>query len=64
VANRENMDIWVEQGSKSYEQRLTEEALKILDTHQTDPLPEAVSTEIEKIASQADEALAKIEFIA
>ena len=42
----------------------TEEALKIRDTHQTDPLPAETVAEIERIAAQADEALAKIEFIA
>jgi trimethylamine--corrinoid protein Co-methyltransferase len=64
VANRENMDIWIEQGGKSYEQRLTEEAIKILDTHQVEPLAEDVASKINQIAAQADEALTKIEFIA
>lgn len=64
VANRENMDIWVEQGSKTYEQRLVEEALKILDSHQPEPLPEPTAMQINEIAARADEALAKIEFTA
>ena len=62
VANRENMDIWVEQGSKSYEQRLAEEALKILDTHHPEPLPDEAAREIDEIAIQAEEALASIAF--
>jgi trimethylamine--corrinoid protein Co-methyltransferase len=62
IANRENMDIWVEQGSRSYEQRLREQALDILHTHQPEPLPEAAAAAIDEIMTQAEEVLARIEF--
>ena len=64
LTNRDNMDIWIEKGAKSYEQRLAEEAVKILDTHRPEPLPQEVTQRINEIAKGADEALAKIEFVA
>jgi trimethylamine--corrinoid protein Co-methyltransferase len=64
VANRDNMEIWVEKGSKSYEQRLNEEALRILDTHQPEPLPPEITARLQEISTHADEVLSEIEFVA
>ncbi len=64
ISNRDNMDVWVEKGCKSYEQRLVEEALRILNTHQPEPLSSDLLAKLEDIARQADEALEKFEFIA
>lgn len=64
VANRDNMDIWVEKGSKSYEERLIEEAIRILETHQPEQLPEDILQRINEIADRADKVLAEVEFVA
>ncbi|MCJ7622014.1 MAG: trimethylamine methyltransferase family protein, partial [Anaerolineaceae bacterium] len=64
VANRDNMDIWIEKGSKSYEERLVEEALRILETHQPEKLAEDILQKINEIADRADKVLAEVEFVA
>ena len=64
ISNRDNMDIWKEKGSKSYEELLIEEAIRILETHEPEPLPDDIAHRINEIADRADKALAKVEFVA
>ena len=63
-ANRENMDNWLQQGSKSYEDVLVERTQKILDEYRPEMLEAKVLGELERIALEADSVLEKIEFTA
>ena len=58
------MDVWLEQGSRSYEERLVKEAQRILETHTPQLLSSDVAARINEIAVRADDALARIEFTA
>ena len=62
--NRDTPKAWMNKGSQIYEEVVTHKALEILETHQTEPLPEDVRQKIKKIAREAERALAEIQFVA
>jgi len=47
--NRQRLDIWTKKGSKDLNATLREATLALLETHQVEPLPEAVEQAIEAI---------------
>ena len=49
LIDRSRYDEWLRGGSKDLSQRANLRARKILAEHQTEPLPEAVEREIQKI---------------
>jgi trimethylamine--corrinoid protein Co-methyltransferase len=62
--NRDSRRAWAEKGGKTYEEVVTQKALEILETHQTEPLPEDVRQKINEIAEEAERKLAGIQFVA
>lgn len=55
VGVREGYDAWVNGGSKGVVERATEEARRLIATHQVTPLPPEVDREIARILQQAEE---------
>jgi trimethylamine---corrinoid protein Co-methyltransferase len=64
IANREMLDPWMEKGSIDYGEAARRKALKILETHQVEPLPKDVAEKVNALAAEADKVLAKVQFIA
>jgi trimethylamine--corrinoid protein Co-methyltransferase len=60
--NRDVPDTWMEKGSPTHGEIVTEKTVQILNTHRCDPLPEEVSRQIDEIAKQAGEALSDRHF--
>lgn len=54
IIDRSNFEIWKEGGSKTYNDRLEPEVDRILETHQPEPLDDALTQEMKKIISLAD----------
>ena len=54
LIDRRGMEEWKASGSKDIYQRATEEARNILDTHQPEPLPEGVASQIRSIISETE----------
>jgi trimethylamine--corrinoid protein Co-methyltransferase len=48
--DRRNYDDWKAKGQKTLRQRAKEKALKILDTHQPEPLPADIQRQLDEIA--------------
>ena len=63
-ANRDTPQAWMKKGSQSYEEVVTKKALEILETYRAEPLPEDVREELDKIAQEAEQALADMQFVA
>ena len=55
IIDRSNHEIWTESGSKTYNDRLELEVDRILETHEPEPLDEAIIQEMKKIINLADE---------
>ena len=55
VIDRSDYEIWEQNGSKNYNDRLEPMVDKILETHRPDPLDENIVQEIKKIVSLADQ---------
>lgn len=62
--NREDPEVWLANGGKTYGQVLTERALEILATHKPERLPEGIQREVDQIASQAAKVLEGVSFTA
>ena len=62
--NRDTPKSWAREGSKSYEETVTQKALDILETHQPEPLPEDVQRKVNRIAKRAEKELANVRFVA
>jgi len=63
-ANRDTPKAWMDKGGQSYEEVVTRKAVEILATHRPELLPESVLQKINKIAREAEEALADMQFVA
>jgi trimethylamine--corrinoid protein Co-methyltransferase len=61
--NRDSPDPWAKKGGPSYEQVVTQKARDILQTYRPEPLPEDVSRRLAKIAGEAADSLANVQFI-
>lgn len=55
--NRDNPEVWMEKGEKPYREVVTEKAVRILDTHKPEPLPDHVCQALNKIYKRAEQAL-------
>ena len=64
LANRDNLDRWVDKGSKTYGEIATQKAIQILESHKPEPLPSDVQWAIEQIRQKAVKTLADIQFVA
>ena len=64
LANRDNLERWTNKGSKTYGEIVKEKAVRILETHTVEPLPDEVQQAIEAIRQQAEKGLADIHFVA
>lgn len=62
--NRDNPETWMNKGSKSYGEIVTQKAIEILETHRPGPLPDDVRRVIDEIAKKAEESLADEHFTA
>lgn len=62
--NRDTPKSWAREGSKSYEETVTQKALDILETHRPEPLPEDVQRKVNRIAKRAETELADVRFVA
>jgi trimethylamine---corrinoid protein Co-methyltransferase len=51
--DRSNYERWKANGSKTLRQRAREKALKILDTHHPEPLPEPIQAGVDEIVRSA-----------
>jgi trimethylamine--corrinoid protein Co-methyltransferase len=57
LIDRRGMEEWKASGSRDIYQRATEQARDILDTHQPEPLPDGVASQIRSIISDTEEEL-------
>jgi trimethylamine--corrinoid protein Co-methyltransferase len=64
LLNRDNPDTWAHRGSRPYEARVIEKALRILDTHRPQPLPPETRQRLDEIQADAELALARVQFVA
>jgi trimethylamine--corrinoid protein Co-methyltransferase len=55
IIDRSNFETWTNAGSKTYNDRLEPEVIRILETHQPEPLDEQLIQEMKKIISLADQ---------
>jgi len=61
-SNRDTLNSWIEKGSRTYMETVTQKAREILKTHSTEPLPEEKRLLIEDIRKKAEKNLAGIRF--
>jgi trimethylamine--corrinoid protein Co-methyltransferase len=54
IIDRSNWEMWTNAGSKNYNDRLEPEVDRILETHEPEPLDEAILKEMKKIIDLAD----------
>ena len=64
ISNRDDPDTWLQDGGKTFGERLTEDTLAILESHVPKPLPDAVVAKIDAIVHTAEEAFKEMHFIA
>jgi trimethylamine:corrinoid methyltransferase-like protein len=57
LIDRHMYDAWLREGGTDIRERAHEEALRILENHKVDPLPEPVRREIRGIIEEAEEEL-------
>jgi trimethylamine---corrinoid protein Co-methyltransferase len=62
--NRDNPDIWGQNGGKSYETRVIDKALRLLATHDPVPLPADTCQKLAEIQTRAEYALSGVLFVA
>jgi trimethylamine--corrinoid protein Co-methyltransferase len=62
--NRDNPEVWMSKGSKSYGEVVTEKAIEILQTHRPEPLPENVTRVLEEMVQKAERTLTGKHFVA
>jgi trimethylamine--corrinoid protein Co-methyltransferase len=55
LIDRRMYDSWKRDGGKDMRERAHEEAIRILETHKVEPLPEHVRKEIENILAEAND---------
>ena len=60
--NRNTPDTWIQNGSKTYGEVITQKTIQILKAHKSEPLPEEVSRCIDEIYSQAEKTLSDRQF--
>lgn len=60
--NRNNPDVWIQSGGKTYGDVVTEKTIQILATHKPEPLREEARRRIEEITRRAEEALSDKRF--
>ena len=56
--NRDDPETWIDKGSKSCQETVTQQALQILETHRPEPLPGDVSRALDDITKKAEKTLA------
>jgi len=56
--NRDNPEVWMEKGKKTYGEIVTQKAIEILENHEPEPLPEGVCKRLDDIARKAEKSLA------
>jgi len=56
--NRENPEVWMSKGSKSYGDIVTQKAIEILETHRPEPLPKDAQEALQTIVKKAEKTLA------
>jgi len=54
IINRQVRDAWQEAGSPEYYETARQEAKRLLDEHEVEPLPKDVADEIHRIVEEAD----------
>ncbi len=57
LLNRDNPEVWMEKGGKTYGEIVIQKAIEILETHTPEPLPEGVCKGLEEIATEAEQVL-------
>ena len=62
--NRSDPDTWIERGSRSYGEIVTQKAIEILETHEPEALSEDVSEALDGIVKKAERLLADKHFVA
>lgn len=60
--NRNTPDTWIQNGSKTYGEVITQKTIQILKAHKSEPLPEEVSQCIDEIYRQAEKTLSDKQF--
>ena len=61
-SNRDNAEVWMMKGGKSYGETVIQKAKEVLRNHRPEPLPENVQRQIDQIAQKAEKALKGIRF--
>ena len=64
ISNRDDPDTWLQKGGKTFGERLIEDTVAILDSHEPEPLPADVEAKIDAIVRRAEEAFKEFHFIA
>jgi trimethylamine--corrinoid protein Co-methyltransferase len=64
ISNRDDPDTWLQKGGKSFGDRLIEDTVAILDSHEAEPLAADVEAKIDAIVRRAEEAFKEMHFIA
>ena len=64
ISNRDDPDTWLQKGGKSFGDRLIEDTVAILDSHEAEPLAADVEAQIDAIVRRAEEAFKEMHFIA
>jgi trimethylamine--corrinoid protein Co-methyltransferase len=64
ISNRDDPDTWLQKGGRTFGERLLEDTVAILDSHEPEPLPAGVEAKIDAIVQKAEEAFKEFHFIA
>ena len=62
--NRDNLDTWLQQGSKDWGQRSSQKAEKILESHEPEALKADIQKDLDAIRQKAVKKLKDIHFTA
>ena len=62
--NRADPDTWIERGSKTYREIVTQKAIEILESHEPEALLDDVSKALDKLVKKAEKLLADKHFVA
>jgi trimethylamine--corrinoid protein Co-methyltransferase len=63
LLNRDSPETWLKKGGLPYEEVVRQKTLDILATHQPQPLPVDARQRMEILVEEAEEALARIQFV-
>ena len=64
LSNRDDPDTWLQKGGKDFGERLIEDTVAILESHEPEPLSAEVEVKIDAIVRRAEEAFKEMHFIA